>query len=416
MIPVPSEDELKKYLLRSSNFTHLPPYSELEPGSFLYYVKEIWEREQDRDGRRGHISESEISEKISQLIDKKFTRNQFQSLFGAGRRDQKLKSVVPRDVAEAFLTVAFTHWSSEIIEENGKQRKVYERILPNNNIDINELVSQISFRMYSPDLPVRCAPASGLGPLGFYRQSRKDNCSIIIATARQHIVMNDPGGGLFDWIENIRTFFRDIEIIDTQTMHIWVVKEPIISNDSRVLASIYDIGMLKTAFMTARAMCLTRDTFPSWEKVARQSIIVMLLNKNNNKYRQKQTDFRIDQENPIEEYFIFPDEVPVPWQSQEENLSAGDLNFITTVHDNQQGGIKIEYNIFLHKGDRFTPPVVKKSRPSNDSDRNFRNLYLCCLDYINSKRGNSTSKLLTAAEQHGWRFYTAEEFLNIMVP
>lgn len=416
MIPVPSEGELKRYLIGSSDFTRLPPYAELEPGSFLYYVNAIWAKEQSRDGRRGHLSDSDIADKISEIIGKKFTRNQFQSLFGAGRKEQKQKGIVPRDVAEAFLAVAFTHWSCEEHDEEGVSEITYTTILPHHDIDFKQLVNEIGFRMYSAGLPVRCAPATGIGPIGFYRQCRKENSSVIVATEREHIVMKDPGEGLFDWMENIRTYFRDIDKFQSGIKHIWVVKEPVISDDFRALSSIHDFGLLRTVFMSARAMCMSRKRFPVWEEVSQRSIVVMLLNKNNNKYRVEKVSLDTSMENPIDEYFIFPNEVPSVWKSQEENISVSDLNFITTVKEADKQELKVDYNIFLHKEESLTAPVVKKSSPGKDSDRSFRNLYKACCDYQKFREGSVPSETLLAAQKHGWRFLLADEFLGLLIP
>ncbi len=416
---VPDEEELTKYLLRSSEFSRLPPWAELEPGSFLYYVKDIWEKERGRDGRRGHLSDNDIADKIGEIIGRKFTRNQFQSLFGAGRKDQKQKPVVPMEISEAFLLIAFKHWSSDIVENGegaGEEEQAFERILPYASLDLNEVVQQIVHRMYAAEIPVRCVPATGMGPIGFYRQCRKENSSVIVATEREHIVMKDPGEGLFDWMENIRTYFRDIDKLRSGIKHIWVVKEPVISDDFRALSSIHDFGLLRTVFMSARAMCMSRKRFPVWEEVSHRSIVVMLLNKNNNKYRVEKVSLDTSTENPIDEYFIFPNEVPSVWKSQEENISVSDLNFITTVKEADTQELKIDYNIFLHKEESLTAPVVKKSSPGKDSDRSFRNLYIACCDYQNFRTGNVPSETLLAAQKHGWRFLLADEFLSLLIP
>lgn len=414
MIYAPDELELTKYLLKSSDFIRLPPWAELEPGSFLYYVKEIWEKEQDRDGRRGHLSDQEIANKISERIGKRFTRNQFQSVFGAGRKEQKQKPVVTREIAEAFLIVAFSHWSLEVTFTDDREVKNYHRILPYNNIDLNVLVDEIVHRMYNEEIDVRCIPAGGMGPIGFYRQCRRLRNSVIIATEQQHLFMADPGTGLADWLENFRTFFRDIEIQENYPLHIWAVREPIISDDPRHLCSLYDIGRLRTALMVARAMCFSKKHFPSWELVSQNSIIAVLQNNNNDRYRSEAPclDMDMDCEPPIQSDFIFPSVVPSVWQSKDEELSVNQLNFITTISDYAVGDLSSSYYVILHERNNRTPPVVPKISPSRDSDKSFRNLFLACRGAINQDSVNLEKDIYLSAIHHGWRFYSADEFLD----
>lgn len=412
MIYAPDELELTKYLLKSSDFIRLPPWAELEPGSFLYYVKEIWEKEQDRDGRRGHLSDQDIADKISEQIGKRFTRNQFQSLFGAGRREQKQKPIVGREIAEAFLIVAFRHWSLEVVSSEGGEEKNYKRILPYNNIDLNVLVDEIVHRMYDEDLDVRCIPAGGMGPIGFYRQCRRVRNSVIIATEQQHLFMADPGTGLADWMENFRTFFRDIEEQDNYPLHIWAVREPIISDDPRHLSSLYDIGRLRTALMVARAMCISKRHFPPWDMVSRNSIVAILQNTSNDKHRSENVNLDINADSPIQSDFIFPSIVPSVWQSKEEELSVNQLNFITTISDYVLEDISASYYVILHERNNRTPPVVPKISPSKDSDKSFKNLFLACKGAADLGDNALEEKMYLAAMQNGWRFYTADEFLD----
>ncbi|MGH1352248.1 MAG: hypothetical protein ACRBBN_15775 [Methyloligellaceae bacterium] len=417
MTPIPSESTLKNYLRRVEEIDDLPTWAEIEPGSFLYVVKEIWEREQDRDGRRGHLSENKIASLIGKISKRKFTRNQYQSMFGAGRKDQKSKQDVPVEVAKAFLLVAFTHWSFGHIDSGDDKPPNTQSILPDLSTDYKEIVGKIIKLMYSTGIPIKCLPVPGLGPKGFYRNCRKRNRSVIIATEREHIVMNNPGSGLKEWSETVRILFKYQDQPEYDMMHIWAVKEPFISDDPRSIGNLYHIGLLQTAFRVARALCLSKDEFPTWEELSKKCIIVMLLNKTNDKYRSEPPPSSDSQDELISDYFIFPNEVPWLWRSRDdENLSLNDINFITTIDDGPQEEIQVRYNIFLHKENSKTPPVIQKNSPSNDSDESFRNLYLACKQYSEKTDCEELQKIHENAVNHRWKFMTAQEFINLDVP
>ncbi len=417
MIPLPSESTLKNYLLRIEELDDLPMWAEIEPGSFLYVVKEIWEREQDRDGRRGHLSESKIAALISELANRKFTRNQYQSMFGAGRKEQKSRQDVPKEVARAFLLIAFRHWSFGHLDSDDSGNENISCILPELSTNYEEIVNKIIEHMYSTDIPIKCLPVPGLGPKGFYRECRKRNRSVIIATKKEHIVMNDPGSGLKEWAETVRILFKYQHKKEYDMMHIWAIKEPLISDDPRSIGNLHDIGLLQTAFLVARALCLSKDEFPSWEELSRKCVIVMLLDKTNDKYRSENLPPGNSEENLISDYFIFPNEVPWVWRSRDdEKLSLNDINFITTIDEEPQGDIQVGYNIFLHKENSKTPPVIQKNSPSNDSDKSFKNLYLACKQYSENTNDEELIQILQNAQNHKWQFMTAEEFLNVRVP
>lgn len=414
MLPVPTEDELKQYLANISEYNYLPHWAELEPGSFFYVVKLIWEREQDRDGRRGHISESKIAEEISKLLGRKFTRNQYQSMFGSGRKDQKSKTVIPKDIAEAFLIVAFQNWSFGHTDQT--ETSGFKNIFQGLNTNLEDLAKQICNLVYSYDSEVRCVPSPGLGPRGFYRECRKNNRSVILAAEREHIVMDSPGSGFTNWLGHILLYFRDIEKNNAPLMHVWVFREPLISLNSKQIYSFHDIGKLRTAFFIARGMCMSqKPRYPTWEKLSQRCIVVMFLNRNNDKFRKEKKQPFKNYDNPILEDLIFLNELPWDWVSQGENGNSTDLKFATTIKENEQRELDIDYYKIIGENCEI-PPIIKKNTPGVDTDQSFKNLYKSCRHYIDYKANGTQTDLLAAAVQHRWSFMTADEFLDLRIP
>ncbi len=415
MIPLPSEQKLKNYLLRIDKYDDLPMWAEIEPGSFLYVVKEIWEREQDRDGRRGHLSEQKIADEIAKLTHRKFSRNQYQAMFGAGRKEQKTRQDVPEDIAEAFLFVAFTNWSFGHADEdeNGNTKSIFSDI----NFDYDELVVKIIDLMYAANRSVKCVPTPGMGPKGFYEDCRKRNRSVIIATRKEHIVVNDPAVGLKEWINNIRILFKYLHEPDYNMMHIWAIKEPLLSDDPRSISVLHDIGLLKTAFLVARSIYLVEDGLASWQELSRKCLVVMFLNRANDKHRTEEVPDSSNEDRMIYHDFIFPDQVPLNWAARgDEKLSMDNINIITTLGEDPQGDIQVSYNIFEQKENSKNPPVIEKSSPSEASDKSFQNLYRACRQYIEETNDDVLQQALKNATDHRWKVMTAAEFLNFRIP
>ena len=418
MVQFSSETELQNYLvsLHNDETGELPDWAELEPGSFIHEVKAIWEK--DRDGRRGHITEARIAEKISEITNKKFTRNQYQSMFGAGRKDQKNKTEIPYDICEAFLKVAFSHWSFDHQAGEINDEEHYLSILQYKNVGIEPVIRKLTYLIFEPDLPVRCIPSPGLGPRGFYTKCRKEDRAIIIATEREPIILDDPGEGLIGWVDLITNLFIREKSDAPPPLHIWTIHEPLITLDPRSINRLNGIGTLRTAFLVARALCLGDQLGISWEKFSENCVIVMFLEKNNNKYRKVAPEVHTESDTPILDNFIFPREIPWQWRSRENgDLSQSDLNFITSVYDTVGKDLKIRYNIFLHPENHHIPPVVSKQSPSDDSDKSFENLYRASRYYIRSSASDIGDDIIyQTSRAHGWKFMSADEFLNLKIP
>ncbi|MEM7620660.1 MAG: hypothetical protein AAF228_09390 [Pseudomonadota bacterium] len=418
MLPLPTEDELKNYLRNVKSLDRLPYWAELEPGSFFYVAKEIWEREQERDGRRGHMTETAIAKKISQIIGRKFTRNQYQSLFGAGRKTQKSKPGIKRDLAEAFLTVAFENWSFGHVDVSDENHGGFKSIFPGKEAGLKCLITEVCNKLYKSQDMLQCIAAPGLGPNGFYRKCRKNDQTVIVASETVHILMDDdPAQGFIDWLKNISIFFRSIATDQSSRLHIWVLREPVITNDSRCLKTFYDIGLLKTAFRIGRAIGLTENRFPQWEHLLRSCVIVLFREKSNDKYRPQKSDVIADEGNPISEYFIFPRDIPSSWKLKNgTGTTMNGFNALVTIKNLPSGMNDIKYNTFRERGIYESPPIFEKPSPSKGSDQSFKNLYLASSEYVNPNKSKSSNSLLDAAQKHGWKFMTIEEFFELKIP
>ncbi len=414
MLQLPSEEKLKRYLLKVSSIDALPPYAQLEPGALLYAVKEIWSRDQDRDGRKGHISETEIASEIARLTNRKYTRNHYQTMFGPGRKSQKEKTEVPQDVAEAFLNVAFKKWSFGYTDENVNG---FRSIFPEKNeSELKDIIKLVCKQIYKANNPVRCQPQTGLGSLGFSQECRNFNRSVIVASEAEHIIIDQPVTTLKHWIENIAMLFKDVDLDNSPIMHIWAFREPLISNDLRLIGNLHNLSFLRTAFLVAHAYSLSQHKLPSWEKLSKKCIVVILLNRENNKFRAEKNNIDYPQSSPISDHFIFPREMPWEWRSVDTQLrSMSELQFIVSIENKTEPNTSIRYHV-LQQSEPGTATVVEKNSPSTESDESFRNLYLASLQYVQPQENKNKKELLTSAEEYGWQFMTADEFLNFRVP
>ena len=414
MLQLPSEDKLKRYLLKVSEIDALPPYAQLEPGALLYAVKEIWSRDQDRDGRKGHISETEIASEIARLTNRKYTRNHYQTMFGPGRKSQKEKTEVPQDVAEAFLNVAFKKWSFGYTDEN---LNGFKSIFPEKNeSELKYIIKLVCDQIYKQNTPVRCQPQTGLGPLGFMHECRINDRSVVVAAEAEHIITDLPVTTLKHWIENITMYFKDVDLDDSPIKLIWAFREPLISNDLRLIGNLHNLSFLRTALLVARAYSLNQHKLPSWEKLSKKCIVVILLNRENDKFRAEKNNYNYPQASPISDHFIFPREMPWEWRSVDTQFrSMSELQFIVSIENKPDINHAVNYHVVQQKKNGIAP-VAEKNSPSRESDESFKNLYLACLQYVQQEQNTKMEELLKAAQGHGWKFMTADEFLNFRVP
>ena len=388
MISLPSEYELKNYLRNIAKIKALPAWAELEPGAILYVIEKYWER----DGRSGHLGEKQIASEISKIIGRKFTRNNYQSMFGSGR-----KTKVPQEVAKAFLSIAFKKWSYGHTDSNDGFHYIFPE---KDETEHDVLINLITCLIYENDEPVICQPSEGLGPLGFYKQCRESDHVVIVAAEQEHITMDDPGQGLIDWNKSIYTYFANIDIQNSFLKHIWVFREPFISDEKDSMRGLYDIGLLRTAFMSARAMCLKGQMDLKWEQLSERCLVVMLMNSYNNSYRINNADIRPVLQNPIIEHFIFRKETPT---------------MIVTIREKPEEDIGLDYNKIMDR-DKRQPSLSPIISPGRESDQSVKNLYLCSKQYINSIHSEEMMKLLADAMSNGWKFMTADEFLDLKIP
>src|SRR5262245_52980104 len=106
------ERQVVEMLSGFERIAQLPSFAELEPGSVLHRVREAWSNSQGRDGRRGHLSDSDVAHEMSRTMQQPYSRNQYQVMFGEGRRladEARYQQGITREIARAFLVVALTN-------------------------------------------------------------------------------------------------------------------------------------------------------------------------------------------------------------------------------------------------------------------------------------------------------------------
>lgn len=131
------------------------------PEDFLYLVRTTW-REVGRDGRRNHIGDGKLSDLIAERAGEPFSRNRYQSTFGAGRPLRRyehetgylyLQPMSPA-IARAFLEIAFEHWL--LIQD---EFFAFPFTKP---IDVSKAIANACIWLFADGRPVYCRPAQTL--------------------------------------------------------------------------------------------------------------------------------------------------------------------------------------------------------------------------------------------------------------
>ncbi len=376
---IPSENSLEQDLLKVSVMDHLPSWAELEPGSILYEIDRQWE--QDKPKR--YLSQKKIAEEIERITGRKYTHRQFKTMFRQSGEQQTPKEI-PKDIAEAYLNVAFNKWSFRGADQSHTS---FQTIFPDKNSkELNKIIKSICNLIYKDTNTVRCKPSKGLGPNGFVSECRDQDRSIILAAQSQHILGEDPVKSLYDWKNHINTYFQDLDTKNSQRIHVWVFREPNLLNENETIQSEYDIGFLKTAISAARTMCIKKKMVLNWEELSKRLVVAILMKSAKNKSGK---------ETPIIEKSIFPKD---------------SSRLVVTAKQNDQDEIELEYNQLGTDKSKPSVLAIKKLGPKNNES--YENLYRCCKTYIKKSSRGKQRDLLNSAIGNGWKFMNAEEFLS----
>lgn len=400
----------------------LPDLAELEPGSFLHLVKEAWASGPGRDGRSGHLTDQEIAELIAQDTGKRFSRNMFQSMFGDARqsRTSRRRQGIPPEVARGYLRVALAHWR----RTPGTTGKQFDPIWAAPE-DIEPAIDHACAAMF-PDFDdelVYCVPSPGPGPRGFYREAGAIGQSVLVASARGPVLITDPSTQIFEWQWIMRSLLMSEAATQRRSIHIWVLREPLIVRDPNHVAALYGLAELQKVLMVARALGqVSNSRQPEedsdadlWRVISARSCIAIRCHPDNSPNAVPQ--HHAETELPIYKDTVIPQQLPTRWKTRLDGHTVDELTSIITELDG-----RYEYHTFAPTPRYAVPPVVHMPSPSPVADSSFNTLYQAGREFLGvdetrKTRGKTAARPhLEAAQRQGWLLLNAEEFLTAEFP
>jgi hypothetical protein len=429
--------ELEEALAVLEGADRLPDVAEIEPGAFLHLVHKAWTDVQRRDGRRGHLSDQELASRIQERIQRPFTRNQYLTAFGEGKRSRdgsslRYKTGIPRDVAAAYLRIAFDNWS---LKPPGSSSGRFEPLLVKGRTVSDTAVNNACKAMFDKQDGLReseqvvyCRESPGFGVRSFYRECGRHGRSMIVSTTRDAFVMADIGNDLPNWEYVLRALFEpdDSEPDQAQapeSIHIWALKEPWIADDPRSYKSMLGLtnlqGLLKLEFALHKARRVgpasgvdIRGRSRLWSLIDRRCVIAIKLHHLNDIARG---DSRVEEAARrhayIQEEFIFPNAVPQEWTRR--GISAGTDELISVVTVDHEG--HLTYNGFAPTAqDRNKRAIIQVPSPSAACSQAFLCLYKACV--AAQRPSEESGAILQEALADGWRFFSPSQFVDLSLP
>jgi hypothetical protein len=408
------EDELKQALQVLASRRALPATAELEPGAFLHLVKTAWATAAGRDGRRGHLSEGRLATLIEDRIARTFTRNQYQAMFGEGRKlggVERYSQPVPRDVAEAFLTIALQLWRRPPPSVIGVD---FLPLLDPREWSLETIIRNACDVMYGRDgkeRTVYCRESRGRGGFSVYKDSGAWRRSLLLATPHDPIVITDPERNLIEWLELMESLLlpRRVEPAASKRplpLHIWAFREPAMMRDGRSAAYIYSLGRLRSVLLFARGLALSNLEGPEeqggardlWDAVASRGVIAI-----------RRRNALVPDNPTIHEDLVFPETVPAAWREDGGPRKIEQLMAIASIERDD----RVDY---YATDIASSPPAIRfVGSPGVATDHSFLALYRACRAFATSP-SPKTDPLVTQAAGEGWELLTPEAFLKTLFP
>jgi hypothetical protein len=409
---ISKEEELVQALYAVERRRLLPDSAEVEPGAFLYMVKDAWEQAAGRDGRRGHLSEGRIATLISKRIGRNFSRNQYQAMFGEGRRlggMERYSQPIPRDVAEAFLGIAFLLWKRPPPDVIGID---FLPIEDPHKLDLAAVARHACDVMYGTegeDRLIYCRPGQGRGALGLYRESGKFRRSLLLASPHDPIVITDPEQHVLLWQEVMRYLLIPAgETVSPDSsdngdpIHIWAFREPAMRHDGRSAAAMLRLGRLRSVLMFTRGVGVSdAPTKELWDEIEKRCVIAM----------RRRGSPAASHESCIVDDLIFPTEVPSRWSAAGAPARIDALMSVVSFEWDRP-----DYHVTDVTSESHA--IISVSSPGQASDASFSNLFRACRAFVASGGGSDPegSALLKAACRDGWAFMSPAAFLRQSFP
>jgi hypothetical protein len=429
--------DLQDALIDFERGSQLPDVAEIEPGAFLHLVHRAWTDVQRRDGRRGHLSDQELASLISARIHRPFTRNQYLSAFGDGRRSRddsplRYKTGIPRDVAAAYLRIAFDNWA---LKPPGSADKFAPLLVEGRNVS-DTAINNACRAMFDheddeddsreAERVVYCREAPGLGVRSFYRECGHHARSVIVTTTRDAFVMGDVGRDLTVWEDVLRALFEPDHTYSNQaseSIHVWALKEPWITDDRRSYKSLMGLTNLQGLLRLELALHKGRAAAPAsdvgmrsrarlWPLIEQRCIVAVKLHPSNDALRGDDRDGAgVRRPGLIADEFIFPNAVPQEWTRRGVSAGTDELISVVTVDGHSQ----LTYNGFAPIAqDRKRRAIIQVPPPSAACSLAFLMLHRACVAFRHPSKESKT--ILEEASAEGWRFFSPTEFIDLPLP
>lgn len=249
------EEELLAVLqpLMRGDVRALPDACEIEPGYFLRLILDKWSAGGGRDGRKKHLTDSDIAEELARRTGERFDRNRYQATFGIGKKmadGTPQPQPVARPVAKALLEIAFKNWDRPPKESAVKAPDT----TPFAQLDpaLLDIAIETALKaMYAGNKEVRCRKVVGLGWNGLYRALGAEGSTVVVIARDDALRMNDPDEDIFTLSRILNLLLCQDKSRSVGAHHIWAIRRPDRHLDRTILVRELDgIGTLKSKLQT----------------------------------------------------------------------------------------------------------------------------------------------------------------------
>ncbi|MCU0885050.1 MAG: hypothetical protein MUC44_08880 [Beijerinckiaceae bacterium] len=240
-----AEKELYQQMIALRDSRFLPDFAETEPGAWLYAIMETWRTEAGRDGRKGHVKDEDIAERLRVLAGEgRYDRNRFQLEFGKGKIirdykkengkwvDHRYQKPVNRNTATKVIELALTYWNLRSKEASanpdGPRWKYCSSFPLLSKKDIKD-IAWISGDLMFQDMndEVYCRPAVGHGPKLLLRELGERGYSIAhVARDAEVVVLNDPDSQIKVFADLLSRILNTGLAPRLGTVNIWTLQHP----------------------------------------------------------------------------------------------------------------------------------------------------------------------------------------------
>ncbi len=432
-----AEKELYQQMLAIGDGGSLPDFAETEPGAWLYAIVEAWRTEAGRDGRKGHVKDEDIAEKLRVLNgEERYDRNRFQLEFGKGKIirdyrkengrwvDHRYQKPVNQNTATKIIELALVYWnlnSKDAIATPEGPRWSFCTSFPGLN---QEVIREIAWKsgelmFVRPNIDVFCRPAVGLGPRTLLTQlgDRGYNL-VIIAHDAEAVRLDDPD-------TQIRTFAEILNLLLCKklgeilgTVNIWLLDHPdswdLLNSESPFQNKLKKARRIEHLRYLLKTLLWAQDE-------SRKSYEGMNVNPSESKGDSPVLEFPYV---PLDRCFIaifkaeneldkesgpFRTKSPEVWMNF--GIPEESREYITMYAANNDNGVQSKFFIFPHEKQANVAPYIEINSTSLEQNLNKLIEYISS---ITSKKSNSAGYNRNEDSTKppvGYNIITAEDFI-----